>query len=71
MYCMTGRELKELADAEGLGLAAIMHEAGIESPRTLYKVYKDEPVRLRTKVRVEQAIQKLAAQKARERAKQN
>ena len=44
----------------GLGTVAICHEAGI-SDTTLAKVYRDEPVKEITRVKVEQAIKRLAA----------
>lgn len=61
MFFMSGRELKQMAEAAGLSPMQVLHESGIESPRTLYKVYNDEPVRATTRVKVEQAIKRLAA----------
>lgn len=57
---MSGQALKQMALQAGLGTVAICHEAGI-SDTTLAKVYRDEPVKEITRVKVEQAIKRLAA----------
>lgn len=57
---MSGMELKELATGSGLTPIDVCHEAGI-SDSTLYKVYNDEHVRQSTKIKVQQAIERLAA----------
>jgi predicted transcriptional regulator len=58
---MSGRDLRKMAEAAGLGPIEICHEAGINSPTTLYKVYNDQNVRATTRVKVEQAIKRLVA----------
>lgn len=50
-----------MAEAAGASPIEVCHEAGIDSPKTLYKVYNDEPVRPKTRIKVEQAIKRLSA----------
>ena len=58
---MRGRDLKQMAEAAGLSPMQVLHESGIESPKTLYKVYNDQPVRPTTRAKIERAIRRLAA----------
>lgn len=58
---MKGSEIKQMAEAAGLTPMQVLHEAGINSPRTLYRVYNDEHVKPTTRAKVEQAIRRLAA----------
>ena len=58
---MTGNELRKTAEAAGLSPIEVLHEAGINSPTTLLKVYNDQPVRATTRTKVERAIKRLAA----------
>lgn len=57
---MDGHELRQMAEAAGLGPVEVCHEAGISNP-TLYKVYNDQHVLPTTRVKVERAIKHLAA----------
>jgi len=57
---MSGKELRQLAESVGLGPVEVCHEAGI-SDSTLYKIYSDIRVRATNRVKVEQAIKRLAA----------
>jgi DNA-binding LacI/PurR family transcriptional regulator len=50
-----------MAEAAGLSPIEVLHEAGINSPTTLNKVYNDEPVRATTRSKIEQAIKRLCA----------
>lgn len=57
---MTGRELKRIADTDDLKPAEVCSEAKV-SINTLYKVYNDVPVSQRSKLKVQEAISRLAA----------
>jgi hypothetical protein len=61
MLIMSGSKLKQMAEAAGLSPVEVLHEAGIGSPRTLYRVYNDEAVRPTTRAKVERAIKRLSA----------
>jgi hypothetical protein len=61
---MSGNELRKMAEAAGLTPIEVLHEAGINSPETLRKVYNDVPVRATTRVKVEKAIKRLSAKQA-------
>lgn len=58
---MDGNELRKLAESVGLSPIEVLHEAGINSPETLRKVYNGDRVRPTTRSKVEQAIKRLAA----------
>lgn len=60
MQRMCGYELKKMAEAAGLTPLAVCVAAGVKSPRTLYKVYKNEHVLPTTRARVEQAIRAMS-----------
>lgn len=57
---MKGIELKEIADLEALKPTEVCSAAGV-SINTLYKVYNDKAVSPKSKLRVQEAIKRLAA----------
>lgn len=58
---MKGNELRKIAESAGLTPIEVLHEAGIDSPETLRKVYNDIRVRQTTRSKIENAIKRLAA----------
>jgi hypothetical protein len=58
---MSGDDLRKLAESAGLSPIEVLHEAGINSPETLRKVYNGIHVRTTTRSKVERAIKRLAA----------